>query len=274
MTSRGPFDYDQDASLDPRPVGLREHEGWIESELTYATPSGRRAAYLLRPTGEGPFPAILYVHWYEPAAADSNRTQFYEEAQTMAKRGAVTLLIETAWSDREWFLKRTQADDYQASAEQVVELCRATDLLLGQASVDSERFAYVGHDFGAMYGVLMGSVDPRPSCYALMAGTPRFSDWFLYYPRLDGDAREAFIRQMAEIDPIGQVAELAPAPLLFQFAREDVHVPIDRAEQFFNAAEEPKQLGWYDAKHGLNAQATADRIEWVSHQLGLEDSQT
>jgi len=77
--AKGLFDYDRTATLDVRPVGSREHEGWIGSELTYATPfDRRRAAYVVRPTGEGPFPVILYVHWYEPAAPDSNRTQFYE----------------------------------------------------------------------------------------------------------------------------------------------------------------------------------------------------
>ena len=267
------FDYDRSASLDVRPLGSREHDGWIGSDLTYATPfDRRRAACLIRPTGDGPFPVILCVHWYEPAAANSNRTQFYEEAQAMAKRGAASLLIETVWSDRDWFLKRTQADDHRMSVEQVIELRRAMDLLLDQPGVDPGRFAYVGHDFGAMYGVVMGSVDLRPTCYALMAGTPRFSDWFLYYPRLEGDEREAFIREMAELDPIGRVGELAPAPLLFQFARDDFHVPVERAEEFFAAAGDPKELRWYDAKHGLNEQATEDRIDWVARQLGLEST--
>ncbi len=265
------FDYDRDASLDVRPVGSREQDGWIGAELTYATPfDRRRAAYVVRPIGEGPFPVILYVHWYEPAAADSNRTQFLEEAQTMAQRGALSLLIETIWSDRDWFLKRTQADDHRTSVEQVVELRRAMDLLLGQPGVDPERFAYVGHDFGAMYGIVAGSVDPRPTCYALMAGTPRFPEWFLYYPKLEGAEREAFLREMAELDPIGRVGQLAPAPILFQFGRNDAHVPVDRAEAFHGAAGEPKELRWYDAGHGLNEEAKADRIDWVSNQLGIE----
>jgi dienelactone hydrolase len=269
--TKGLFDYDEGASLDVRPVGSREHDGWIGTELTYATPfDRRRAAAIVRPVGEGPFPVILYVHWYEPAAADSNRTQFYQEAQTMAKRGALSLLIETVWSDRDWFLKRTQASDRRTSVEQVIELRRAMDLLFGQPAADPQRFAYVGHDFGAMYGVVLGSVDPRPTCYALMAGTPRFPDWFLYYPQLEGEAREAFVQEMKELDPIDRIADLAPAPVLFQFARDDVHVSVERAEAFFEAAGEPKALRWYDAGHGLNAKAAADRIEWVARKLELE----
>ena len=82
------------------------------------------------------------------------------------------------------------------------------DLLLAQPGADPRRFAYVGHDFGAMVGVLAGSVDGRPTCYVLMAGTPRFSDWFLYYPQLEGAAREDFVQQMKPLDPIENVSQL------------------------------------------------------------------
>ena len=141
-------------------------------------------------------------HWYEPESVNSNRSQFEEEATEMARAGAVCLLIETLWSDPDFFIKRTQQDDVQNSIEEVVNIRRATDLLLSQPNVDAERFAYVGHDFGGMYGVLAGSLDQRPAHYVVMAATPRFPDWYLYGPKLEGEAREAFIRQMSEIDPI------------------------------------------------------------------------
>lgn len=264
------FDYDQDAPLDIREAGSREQDGAVIRNLTYASPfNRRRAAYLVRPTTEGRFPAILYVHWYEPQAPDSNRTQFLEEAVLMAGQGAASLLIETMWSDRDWFIKRTQDDDYDDSIRQVIELRQAMDLLLTQPEVDAGRFAFVGHDFGAMYGVVMGRVDPRPTCYVLMAGTPRFPDWFLYYPALEGPAREAFVESMAAIDPLNHVAKLSPAPVLFQFARTDPHVPEQRALAFYQAAAEPKQIKWYEAGHGLNEEATHDRVAWLCERLGL-----
>ena len=264
------FDYDSGLPHDIRPAGSRTNDVSTTTEFTYATPyDRRRAAALVRPHGDGPFPATLYVHWYEPAAADSNRTQFLEEAEAMAARGAASLLIETIWSDRDWFLKRTQAEDRRMSIEQVVELRCVLDLLLDRPDIDAKRLAYVGHDFGAMYGVVLGSVDPRPACYVLMAGTPRFPDWFLYYPQLEGEARTSFEREMSDLDPIGRVPDLAPAPLLFQFGRSDPHVPVERAEAFFQAAADPMALIWYDAGHGLNEQAQADRMQWVARQLDL-----
>jgi predicted esterase len=219
---------------------------------------------------KNPLAAILYVHWYEPQSHDSNRSQFVEEAKEMTKSGAACLLIETLWSDPDFFLKRTQADDVRNSIEEVVNIRRAMDLLLSQSTVDSKHFAYVGHDFGGMYGVLAGSLDQRPSHYVIMAATPRFPDWYLYLPKLEGEAREVFLRQFTELDPIAHVENLSPAQVFFQFGTDDPHVPKERAEEFFAAAKEPKEMKWYEAGHGLNGKATSERKAWLKKMLELE----
>lgn len=188
----------------------------------------------------------------------------------MARGGAVCLLIETLWSDPDFFLKRTQADDALNSMEEVMNTRRAMDLLLSQPNMDSKRFAYVGHDFGGMYGVLTGSLDQRPTHYVVMAATPRFPDWYLYSPKMEGEAREAFIRQMSEMDPIAHVPILSPASVFFQFGTDDPHVPKERAEEFFAVAKEPKEMKWYEAGRGLNADSTSDRKAWLRERLGLK----
>ena len=263
--------YPQLEKKDLRVIRKRELDG-IESQLLIMqTPFGyRRTAELLCPEREGSHAAILYVHWYEPASPDSNRSQFEEAAKEMAHAGAICLLVETLWSDPDFFIKRTQEDDLQNSMEEVVNTRRAMDLLLSQPNVDSKRFAYVGHDFGGMYGVLAGSLDQRPSHYVIMAATPRFPDWYLYLPKLEGEAREAFIRQMSEMDPITHIPNLSPAEVFFQFATDDPHVPKERAEEFFTAAKNPKEIKWYQAGHGLNEEATLDRKAWLKQKLGLE----
>jgi len=257
--------------LDPKDIRIigRQTEDGIESQLLVVqTPFGyRRMAELFRPEGDGPFAAILYVHWYESESHDSNRSQFAGEAKEMARGGAVCLLIETLWSDIDFFLKRTQDDDMQNSMEEVVNIRRAMDLLLSQPGVDANRFAYVGHDFGGMYGVLAGSLDKRLKHYVIMAATPRFPDWYLYLPKMEGEKRESFIKQMSEFDPITHVSNLSPASLLFQFGMDDPHVPKERGEDFFSAANKPKEIKWYVAGHGLNENAVDDRKKWLSEKL-------
>ena len=263
-------EYQRFESTDLRMVGKRVEDD-IESQLlVIQTPFGyRRVAELFRPAREGSFAAILYSHWYEPESGNSNRSQFVEEGKAMARAGAVCLLNDTLWSDPDFFMKRTQNDDAQNSIEEVVNTRRAIDLLLSQPNVDSSRFAFVGHDFGGMYGVLTGSLDRRPTHYVIMAATPRFPDWYLYAPRLEGEAREAFIGQMSDIDPITHIQSLSPAPVFFQFATNDPHVPKERAEEFFAAATEPKEMKWYVAGHALNPDATLDRKAWLKENLGL-----
>jgi len=263
-------DYQKLESSDLRVLVRRVQDGLVSQLWVVQTPFGyRRVAEMFRPEGEGSFPAILYVHWYESESLTSHRSQFEEEAQELARSGAICISIETLWSDRDFFLKRTQAEDAQNSVEEVVNIRRAMDLILSEPNVDSQRFAYVGHDFGGMYGVLTGSLDRRPTHYVIMAATPRFPDWYLYAPRLEGEAREAFIRQMSDIDPIAHIQSLSPAPVFFQFATNDPHVPKERAEEFFAAATEPKEMKWYEVGHALNPDATLDRKAWLKENLGL-----
>jgi dienelactone hydrolase len=263
-------DYPRLESSEVRLVNTRKADGYEQSLWVCQTPFGyRRMAELFRPEGEGAFPAILYVHWFEPESRDSNRSQFVQEAIEFARRGVVCLTVETLWSDLDFFYKRTQADDEQNSIEEVVNLRRFMDFLLSRPGVDAKRFALVGHDFGGMYGALAGSLDGRPSQYVIMAATPRFSDWYLYLPKLEGEARQAFIRQMAPLDPITHIAALAPAPILFQFGDDDFHVPLARAGEFFAAAREPKEKRIYNSGHSLNDEAAIDRMAWLKDQLGL-----
>ena len=257
-------------SSDVRLLAQKNEDGYENQLLVFQTPFGyRRMAELFLPEGTGPFPVILYVHWYEPESHDSNRSQFVNEAVEMAKSGVICLTVETLWSDPDFFIKRTQADDAKNSIEEVVNLRRFMDFLFEQPNIDPKRFACVGHDFGGMYGVLAGSVDKRPTHYVIMAATPRFSDWYLYLPKLEGEAREAFISQMSEIDPITHIPNLSPASVFFQFGNDDPHVPLDRANSFFAAAQEPKEMKVYEAGHGLSEESTQDRKEWLKKQLGL-----
>jgi predicted esterase len=265
------FTYRKLESQDVRLIGKRAADGIETQLLVIQTPFGyRRVAELYSPQMARARAAILYLHWYEPGSPDSDRSQFQEEAKELAGCGAVSLLIETMWSDRDFFIKRTQMEDLQNSIEEAINIRRAIDLLLSQANIDEKRFALVGHDFGGMYGVLAGSLDQRPSHYVVMAATPRFPDWYLYGPKLEGQTREEFIHQFSSLDPIAHVANLSPAPVLFQFGADDPHVPQERAEEFFRAAGPPKEMRWYEAGHGLDEAATVDRKHWLKEKLALQ----
>lgn len=232
-----------------------------------ARPGKRRAASLIGPDTSAIRAGCLFVHWYEPESPDSNRAQFEAEAAELASSGVLSLLVETMWSDPDWFIKRTHADDYQASLEQVEELLAAHTLLKQEAGAGGTKLIYVGHDFGAMYGVLLGVLAPDLGAFVLIAGTPRFSDWYFYYPPLSEPGRTSYLAGMEAVDPISNIADLHPRPVYFQFGLDDPHVPQDRARAFAGAAREPKQVGWYGGGHALDSKARKDRLGWIQDKL-------
>jgi dienelactone hydrolase len=268
FAAAGIYDYNQSAPLDLKVVKTEVRDGIEVRDITFAGVTGRRtAAYLVIPKTNGPHPAALMVHWYAPEEHDSNRTQYLEQAVDLAKQGVVSLLPETMWSEPKWFPARNRADDYDASVRSVKELRRALDVLLRQPGVDKKRVAFVGHDFGAMYGAVLITVDRRPTVYALQAFTNEMSHWYLYGPKMPEADRKQFIAKLKPMDAVEHLGKASPAPVLLQFGTTDVHVSKGRAETIIAATSEPKKVIWYEAGHGLNDQAVKDRMTWLKEQL-------
>ena len=67
--------------------------GVTVSEVSYDSPkAGRVPAYLVVPPGQGPFAAIVYMHW-----GQGNRGEFLSEAVEMAQRGAIGIMIDAPY---------------------------------------------------------------------------------------------------------------------------------------------------------------------------------
>ena len=239
--------------------------GALVRDVSFPNSKGERTgAYLVEPTSTKKGPAVLFVHWLETDAPDSNKTQFLREAIPLAEDGVTSLLIDTMWSNPKWFFTRDSARDFEESERQVRDLGMALDFLLKQPKVDPKRVAYVGHDFGAMYGMVLASRDRRVKWWAFQAATASFSDWFLFLPKREGADREAFIAKLAPLDPAKHIG--SASPVLLQFGKKDPFVPEARAKVLVEAAKEPKVL-WYESGHGLTDKAVEDRLAWLRERF-------
>ena len=85
--------------------------------------------------------------------------------------------------------------------------------------------------------------------------------------------RNAWLRAMTPVEPIRFIAHAAPTPLLVQSGRLDNLVPAADAQALHEAAPQPATTRWYDAGHGLNQQATFDRMDWLHEMIGLDARQ-
>jgi fermentation-respiration switch protein FrsA (DUF1100 family) len=121
-----------------------------------------------------------------------------------------------------------------------------------------------------MYGMVMTAIDQRASVAAFQAGNSRFGEWFLYnQTKLSAVEKQKVVDRLAPLDPVRFVGKLAGKPVLLQFSNKDFYVPLDRAKAIVDATQEPKQVIYYDADHGLNQQAVRDRITFLREKLGL-----
>jgi predicted esterase len=260
------FEYDRAAPLDVKEIGTELRDDAAIRDITFVGLTDPIKAYIVTPAaGSRSLAGLLYVHWLGERAT-TNRTEFLNEAVALANQGIVSLLVDTMWAEPKWYEKRVPEEDYDHAVRQVIELRRAMDLLLSQQGVDPRRIAYVGHDFGCMYGVVMGAVDRRASTYVLMTGTPHFIDWFLFSHQPKD--LPAYRAQLAPLDPVRFVGQLAPATVFFQFASNDEYINGAASAEFYAAAKPEKHLATYDAGHDLKkAEATSDRVAWLMRRL-------
>ncbi len=238
-------------------------------DVSFASPRGGRVhAEIISPANaSGRNPGVLFVHWLGDKPDTTNLTEFLPDALALVKDGVTSVLVDAMWSQTDWFTKvRSTATDYQASIKQVIDLRRALDLLLAQPNVDRGRIAYVGHDFGAMYGAVLSGVDERPSYYVLMAGTTTLSEWYLLGKKPRNV--QPYVEQMSPLDPLPYLSHSSAQAYFFQFAAKDAYISPQHEQQFFSAAPVPRLMGVYGTDHALASPAVQmDRLAWLRAHL-------
>jgi pimeloyl-ACP methyl ester carboxylesterase len=179
-------------------------------------------AYVVEPLGGGRGAAVLFLHWFDPEAPDGNRTQFLDEASELARdHGVVSILPQGRFP---WSEPPTDAGhDFARIRAEVEGHQAAIEVLAARPDVAQHRIAVVGHDFGGMHGIVLAAREPRVSAVVAVAATPRWGDWFLPFWPIAGD-RWDYLRELDAVDPIARIGEIAPRPVLLQFARHDFYI--------------------------------------------------
>jgi dienelactone hydrolase len=271
------FEYDRFEPLDIQVANTQKSNSTTIQDISYASPAGGRVpAYLVVPSGSGPFAAIVFVHW-----GQGNRDEFLHEAMALAGAGIISLCIDAPFARPDFQQAHDDTPETQAVLlkQSIIEARRAVDLLVERTDVDPQRVGYVGHSYGATIGGILAAVEKRARIYVLMGGLPSLADSYstsqnpeIVQERetIPPEELQSFINIMKPLDTDQYLGYAAPSVLFMQFARQDELVTEEEAERFFKAASEPKTIHWYDSGHEFNTQARLERAEWLCHQLGAE----
>lgn len=267
------FAYDRAAVYEPELVPIGTDQGVEIYELSFRSPRGpgRATGRLFVPEGEGPFAGLLLQH-----GLPGNAEQMTGHAVMLARHGAVVVALDAPFARRGGSPVRfTEAD----SAEQVqlmTDLQRAVDLLVARPDVDAGRLGYLGISYGGAMGALFVGIERRLRTGILVVGDGGLVSHFTG-PEDGGSPlagltcaqRQRWLESMIPIEPIRYVGFAPPTPLLLQSGRQDALVPPRDAERLHAAVRDPKTIRWYDAGHGLTAEAARDRLAWLQQWLGM-----
>ena len=253
-------------------IATDERDGVLVRDIRLEAPSGDPIeAYLIEPAvvdARVSRPGLLFAHWFDTEAPNGNRTEFIDEAVRWARRHAAAAVLPQLTFP--WAGDPTgSAADGERIVGEVTRLRRCLDVLMSRPAVDPKRVAVIGHDFGAMHGILLGTVDRRPAAYVLIAAVPRWGDWFLPFWVIEDD-RIDYLRALRPFDPIEHVGKVSPARVLLQFGKQDFFIAAMTGLEFSRAAGDGAELKAYEAEHDMSIpDALADRTAFLEGVLGL-----
>jgi len=268
------FAYDKSKPLNLKVNTVQEIDRIKVNDISYDSPKiGRVPGYLVVPPGKGPFGGIVYAHW-----GQGNRSEWLSESIEMAKRGALSVMIDAPFWRPEVrslpFANHTEAE-LDAFVQLVIDLRRAVDVLGEQSNVDSKRIGYVGHSLGATWGGPLAVVEKRIRMLVLLAGCSSLTDNDSFYGELQRTSVpekefQAYVARMEPYNPGHFLSDTGPAKVYFQWATNDMFVSRRSAKEYYEAVGGPKEEHWYVTGHEFNdGRSSEDRREWLTRELKL-----
>lgn len=207
----------------------------------------------------------MFLHWLGEHRSD--RSQFLSEARVLARLGVRGVLPAGRLP---WGPDPVDADTDIANIELEQRRLGAALQALVEGLPPRAPVALVGHDFGAMHGLLLAARRPVFAAVVVIAATPRWGDWFLRFWQLDVDRFE-YLRRLAPLDPIESARRISAPAVLWQFSERDYYIAPMSAVELAKAVPGEPEIEWFGADHAMrSAKARASRAAFLRRHLGLE----
>ena len=214
------------------------------------------AALLIPTAAPAPVPAALLLHGYSA----SKDLMLESAGRALLRHGVASLAIDLPMHgerdepvDDSLFRNPLGLVRHWQSA---LEECRlALRYLEERPEIDGARLSLIGYSLGAYLGAIVAAREPSVRALVLAAGGDLPA----------GIPFATMIRTV--VDPLKAVRKLAGRPLLMVNGRTDRTIRPDQAERLFAAANEPKELRWYDGGHYIPPAVIDGSMEWLASRL-------
>jgi dienelactone hydrolase len=258
------------ADYDKKPVRVEEisHDQMF-SDFTFVSSGGTEAggSIVLPAHRTGKVPVVLWAHAYGAA-----RSQFAPEATRLAEHGIASIM----WDSNMTRFNRAGVDlqDPVYASEtfeklmlqDVVDARKLLDLVEQRPELDSSRIGFVGVDYGAMLGTILGVADDRIKAFVLATSFAEPSRYFAQQ-LVPPESVDGFAKDLSRYDPVNLIGSV-DEPILIQNARHDSLIKPEEYDKLDDAAK-GAEVKWYDADHALVIQAEDDRDAWLADELGV-----
>jgi pimeloyl-ACP methyl ester carboxylesterase len=224
---------------------------------------GEVEAYVVEPADGRIRAGILFLHWLGEHRSD--RTQFLPEARVLARLSVRCVLPAGRLP---WVPDPVNAETDVANIDLEQRRLGAALDRLAEGLPEGTPLALVGHDFGAMHGLLLAARRAAFAAVVIVAATPRWADWFLRFWKVEGD-RFDYLRRLAPYDPVTSARALK-VPTLWQFSERDYFIAPMSAVELARASSDEPAIEWYGADHAMrSAKARAGRAAFLRRELRL-----
>ena len=178
------------------------------------------AAYVARPEGDGPFPAVIMIHEFFGL-----NESIISKARGLAEQGYLVVAPDTFRGSTTAWIPRAIFQVITTSSEQVnQDLDAVYAWLQGQPDVDRSRTGVVGFCYGGRASLSYSLHNPGLAATVIFYGSP-------------------------ETDP--QVLQSLPAPVLGIFGEADSSIPLAEVRDFEAALDQagiPNQISIYEGQ--------------------------
>jgi predicted esterase len=243
-----------------RVIDERQIDAGRAVTLTFRADEGPSAsspipAVLRLPRSSEPVPAALLLHGYASRKEDMAESV----GELLVPRGIATLSIDLPLHGEraDPFELRSMRNPFELAARwrtAIDEAQLALRFLAARREIDRERLGLIGYSLGSYLSLAVAERDRAPRAVVLAAG---------------GDLPDFPLAQLIRsvADPLRGVRALAGRPLLMVHGRRDRTILPAQAERLFAAADEPKEIQWWDAGHYLPHAAVHEAAAWLARTL-------